>query len=99
MRREDSSGNEFLCTVFAGKLMEQRKHTEAALVLEQYAQVSPPRETEGAVVVVRTCADWAEDSFQGYFSLSITGPRAQTKAARLMRKVASLSLLLLVLSF
>lgn len=80
--------------------MEQRKHTEAALVLEQYAQVSPsPGETEGTMEMVRTCADLSEDSFQGYFSLSTMGPREQTKAARLMRKVASLSLLLLVLSF
>lgn len=46
--------------------MEQRKHTEAALVLEQYAQVSPsPGETEGTMEMVRTCADLAEDSFQG----------------------------------
>lgn len=31
-----------LARTLAGKLVEQRKHSEAATVLEQYAQVSPP---------------------------------------------------------
>lgn len=66
MRCEDSSGSQFLFTVFAGKLMEQRKHTEAALVLEQYAQVSPaPGETEGTVEMVRTVLIWPRTGFRG----------------------------------
>jgi hypothetical protein len=31
-----------LIVISAGKLVEQRKHNEAAIVLEQYAQVSSP---------------------------------------------------------
>lgn len=62
--------------------MEQRKHTEAALVLEQYAQVSPsPGETEGTMEMVRTCADLAEDRFQGVTSLFL--PRVPGNRLRL----------------
>lgn len=38
-------GASFLVAVFAGKLVEQRKHSEAATVLEQYAQVSSSLDT------------------------------------------------------
>ena len=32
--------SQMLIVVFAGKLVEQRKHSDAATVLEQYAQVN-----------------------------------------------------------